>query len=99
MDLAKLSGLLTKTIVVEHSISDMPQFHKLRSIMLEVLDAHPAAKADFMLAMQKLQIAGPRNAPTPPLRRSRPRCSTRRRPAMLDVATTDPEIPGGSYRA
>ena len=51
--LAKIHGQLSQELTVRHvSISEDPRFHVLRAIILDVLERHPAAKADFLAAMQ-----------------------------------------------
>ncbi len=47
--LAKIHGQLNSELTVRHiSISEDPRYHKLRTIILNVLEHHPDAKADFL---------------------------------------------------
>ena len=56
--LAKIHGQLNQELTVRHiNISEDPRFNTLRTIILDVLERHPVAKADFLGRIQsQLQI-------------------------------------------
>lgn len=56
MALAELHGKLNKKMDIHLNLNESPQFIKLRSIILTVLDRHPEAKADFLDEMRVLQV-------------------------------------------
>lgn len=56
MSLAELHGKLNKKMDIHLNLNESPQFIKLRSIILNVLDRHPEAKADFLDEMRVLQV-------------------------------------------
>ncbi len=56
MALAELHGRLNKKIDIHLNLAESPQFIKLRSIILTVLDRHPEAKADFLQEMRVLKV-------------------------------------------
>lgn len=56
MALAELHGKLNKRMDIHLNLNESPQFIKLRSIILTVLDRHPEAKADFLDEMRVLQV-------------------------------------------
>ena len=56
MDLAKVRGMFSNKIDVTVDLGTSPQFIMLRKIILTVLEAHPAAKADFLDEMRALQV-------------------------------------------
>lgn len=56
MDLAKLTGSLQRELTVTVNLNESPQFITLRQMILQVLERHPDAKADFLGKMRRLQI-------------------------------------------
>lgn len=56
MDLAKVRGMFSNKIDVTVDLGTSPQFIMLRKIILNVLEQHPAAKADFLSEMRALQV-------------------------------------------
>lgn len=56
MSLADLHGKLNKRMEVHLNLNESPQFIQLRQIILNVLDRHPDAKADFLEEMKVLKV-------------------------------------------
>ena len=56
MALAEVSGKLNRKIDIHLNLAESPQFLRLRSIILTVLDRHPEAKADFLDEMRVLKV-------------------------------------------
>ena len=56
MSLADLHGKLNKRMEVHLNLNESPQFIELRQIILNVLDRHPEAKADFLEEMKVLKV-------------------------------------------
>ena len=56
MSLADLHGKLTKRMDIHLNLNESPQFIQLRQIILNVLDKHPGAKADFLEEMKVLKV-------------------------------------------
>jgi len=60
--LADLQGKLSKKIEVKFDLHESPAFLELRRVMMEVLEAHPEAKADFLDRMGKLKVVDSKEA-------------------------------------
>ncbi len=56
MALAEIHGKLSRKIDIHLNLAESPQFLRLRSIILTVLDRHPEAKADFLDEMRILKV-------------------------------------------
>lgn len=56
MSLADLHGKLNKRMDVHLNLNESPQFIQLRQIILNVLERHPDAKADFLEEMKVLKV-------------------------------------------
>ena len=58
MALADLHGKLNKRMDVHLNLNESPQFIQLRSIILKVLNNHPAAKHEFLDEMDRMGVIG-----------------------------------------
>lgn len=56
MQPAEIRGQISKKIEVTMDIKNSPAFLDLKTVVLEVLEAHPAAKQDFLLRMGKMKL-------------------------------------------
>ncbi|PIE13502.1 MAG: hypothetical protein CSA68_11640 [Rhodobacterales bacterium] len=56
MALADLHGKLNKKMDVHLNLNESPQFIQLRSIILKVLNNHPAAKHEFLDEMDRMGV-------------------------------------------
>jgi transposase-like protein len=61
--LADLQGKLSRKVEVHFALHESPAFLELRRVMIEVLDKHPEAKADFLERMGKLKVVEPKALP------------------------------------
>lgn len=59
--LADLQGKLSRKVEVHFALHESPAFLELRRVMIEVLDRHPEAKADFLERMGHLKVIEPRS--------------------------------------
>lgn len=56
MALADLQGKLSRKVEVKFALHESPAFLELRRVMMEVLEKHPEAKADFLDRMGRLKV-------------------------------------------
>jgi len=54
--LANIFGLVSKKVDVTIDINNSPAVLKIREVILNVLEQHPEAQADFLREMQRLQV-------------------------------------------
>ena len=56
MALATIHGQISKKIEVSLDLKNSPAFLDLKTVVLEVLEAHPEAKADFLTRMGRMKL-------------------------------------------
>ena len=56
--MAEIQGKLNKKIDVQIDIKNSPAFHEVKQNVLEVLENHPEAKADFLARMSTMKLVG-----------------------------------------
>lgn len=54
--LANIFGLVSKKVDVTIDINNSPAVLQIREVILNVLEQHPEAQADFLREMQRLQV-------------------------------------------
>lgn len=54
--LANIFGLVSKKVDVTIDINNSPAVLQIREVILNVLEQHPEARADFLREMQRLQV-------------------------------------------
>lgn len=60
MAVADLTGKLSRKVEVSFELHESPAFLELRSVMIRVLEKHPAAMADFLQEMGRLKVIEPK---------------------------------------
>lgn len=60
--LADLQGKLSKKVEVTFALHESPAFLELRRVIMEVLENHPEAKADFLDRMGALKVVNSKEA-------------------------------------